>query len=100
MITNPNTLGLFESEIERITALLHATGALVYMDGANLNAIMGITRPGDFGVDVLHLNLHKNVYDTSWRRRSRERSRCCRGPIGAFLAASGNCQTRGLYVWL
>ncbi len=59
MITNPNTLGLFESEIERITALLHATGALVYMDGANLNAIMGITRPGDFGVDVLHLNLHK-----------------------------------------
>jgi glycine dehydrogenase subunit 2 len=59
MITNPNTLGIFESEIEQVTALLHSKGALVYMDGANLNAIMGVTRPGDFGVDVLHLNLHK-----------------------------------------
>ncbi len=59
MITNPNTLGLFESEIQKVTALLHSRGALVYMDGANLNAIMGITRPGDFGIDVLHLNLHK-----------------------------------------
>ena len=59
MITNPNTLGIFEGEIEEITGLLHSRGALVYMDGANLNAMMGLTRPGDFGVDVLHLNLHK-----------------------------------------
>ena len=59
MITNPNTLGIFEREIERISALLHANGALVYMDGANMNAMMGVTRPGEFGVDVLHLNLHK-----------------------------------------
>jgi glycine dehydrogenase subunit 2 len=59
MITNPNTLGVFEDEIEEISRLMHAKGALVYMDGANLNAMMGITRPGDFGVDVLHLNLHK-----------------------------------------
>jgi len=59
MITNPNTLGIFESEIAEIAELLHSRGALVYMDGANLNAMMGITRPGDFGVDVLHINLHK-----------------------------------------
>ena len=59
MITNPNTLGVFESEIAEIAELLHSRGALVYMDGANLNAMMGITRPGDFGIDVLHMNLHK-----------------------------------------
>jgi len=59
MITNPNTLGVFESEIAEIAELLHSHGALVYMDGANLNAMMGITRPGDFGIDVLHINLHK-----------------------------------------
>src|SRR5881396_2283415 len=59
MITNPNTLGIFESEIAEITELLHQHGALVYMDGANLNALMGMTRPGDFGIDVLHINLHK-----------------------------------------
>jgi len=59
MITNPNTLGIFEDEIAEVADTLHAHGALVYMDGANLNAMMGITRPGDFGVDVLHINLHK-----------------------------------------
>ena len=59
MITNPNTLGIFESEIAGIAEFVHAHGALVYMDGANLNAMMGITRPGDFGIDVLHINLHK-----------------------------------------
>jgi glycine dehydrogenase subunit 2 len=59
MITNPNTLGIFENEIAEIADLLHSRGALVYMDGANLNAMMGITRPGDFGIDVLHINLHK-----------------------------------------
>jgi glycine dehydrogenase subunit 2 len=59
MITNPNTLGIFESGIAEIAELVHSHGALVYMDGANLNAMMGITRPGDFGVDVLHMNLHK-----------------------------------------
>ena len=59
MITNPNTLGIFESDIAAISDLVHSHGALVYMDGANLNAMLGITRPGDFGVDVLHINLHK-----------------------------------------
>jgi len=59
MITNPNTLGIFESDIAAIAELVHSHGALLYMDGANLNAMLGITRPGDFGVDVLHINLHK-----------------------------------------
>ena len=59
MITNPNTLGLFESNIEQVAKIVHDRGGLVYMDGANLNAIMGIAKPGDFGVDVLHFNLHK-----------------------------------------
>jgi glycine dehydrogenase subunit 2 len=59
MITNPNTLGLFETQIKTITELLHAKGALVYLDGANMNAILGITRPGDFGADMQHYNVHK-----------------------------------------
>ncbi|QJW96427.1 aminomethyl-transferring glycine dehydrogenase subunit GcvPB [Frigoriglobus tundricola] len=59
MITNPNTLGLFETQIKTITDLLHAKGALVYLDGANMNAILGITRPGDFGADMQHYNVHK-----------------------------------------
>lgn len=59
MITNPNTLGLFEKEIPTISKMLHDVGGLVYIDGANLNAIMGITRPGDFGGDMMHFNVHK-----------------------------------------
>jgi glycine dehydrogenase subunit 2 len=59
MLTNPNTLGLFESQILEISKLVHDAGALLYMDGANLNAMMGITRPGDMGFDVVHFNLHK-----------------------------------------
>lgn len=59
MITNPNTLGLFESDIAEISRMLHDVGGLVYIDGANLNAIMGITRPGDFGGDMMHFNVHK-----------------------------------------
>jgi glycine dehydrogenase subunit 2 len=59
MLTNPSTIGVFESQIAEIAKILHAKGALLYMDGANMNALVGKTRPGDFGVDVLHLNLHK-----------------------------------------
>jgi glycine dehydrogenase subunit 2 len=59
MITNPSTLGIFEQRIADIAEILHARGALLYMDGANMNALAGIARPGDFGVDVMHLNLHK-----------------------------------------
>ena len=59
MLTNPNTLGVFEQEIHKIADILHAKGGLLYMDGANMNALVGKVRPGDFGVDVMHLNLHK-----------------------------------------
>lgn len=59
MLTNPNTLGLFDDQILEITAAVHEVGALAYCDGANLNAIMGVTRPGDMGFDALHINLHK-----------------------------------------
>jgi glycine dehydrogenase subunit 2 len=59
MVTNPNTLGVFEENIGKICDILHRKGALVYMDGANMNALVGVVRPGDLGVDVMHLNLHK-----------------------------------------
>jgi glycine dehydrogenase subunit 2 len=59
MLTNPSTIGVFESQIAKIAEILHAKGALLYMDGANMNALVGKARPGDFGVDVMHLNLHK-----------------------------------------
>jgi glycine dehydrogenase subunit 2 len=59
MLTNPSTLGLFEENIEAVCRILHDAGGFVYMDGANMNALVGVTRPGDMGVDVIHLNLHK-----------------------------------------
>src|ERR1700729_667093 len=59
MLTNPSTLGLFETGIEEIERIVHAVGATLYYDGANLNAIMGISRPGDMGFDIVHFNLHK-----------------------------------------
>jgi glycine dehydrogenase subunit 2 len=59
MITNPNTLGMFERRIAAITRMVHDAGGLVYLDGANMNAILGITRPGDFGADLMHYNPHK-----------------------------------------
>ncbi len=59
MLTNPNTLGLFEEEIKEISTIVHERGGLLYYDGANLNGIMGISRPGDMGFDVVHVNLHK-----------------------------------------
>jgi glycine dehydrogenase subunit 2 len=59
MVTNPSTLGVFEQRIAEAAEILHKAGALLYMDGANMNALAGVARPGDFGVDVMHLNLHK-----------------------------------------
>ncbi|MGY5853249.1 MAG: aminomethyl-transferring glycine dehydrogenase subunit GcvPB [Candidatus Thorarchaeota archaeon] len=61
MLTNPNTIGVFEKDIKEIAGIVHDAGGLLYYDGANLNAIMGITRPGDMGFDVVHLNLHKTM---------------------------------------
>jgi glycine dehydrogenase subunit 2 len=61
MLTNPNTIGVFEKDIEEIAATVHDEGGLLYYDGANLNAIMGMTRPGDMGFDIVHMNLHKTM---------------------------------------
>jgi len=61
MLTNPNTLGKFESDIIEICDMVHEAGGLMYMDGANLNALMGVTRPGDMGYDIVHFNLHKTM---------------------------------------
>ena len=59
MLTNPNTLGLFESHVEKLSERVHAAGGLVYLDGANMNALLGVAKPGHMGVDVMHFNLHK-----------------------------------------
>lgn len=59
MITNPNTLGIFESDIKKICEIVHSQGGYVYMDGANMNALVGVCKPGDMNVDIIHLNLHK-----------------------------------------
>ncbi|MDR1940358.1 MAG: aminomethyl-transferring glycine dehydrogenase subunit GcvPB [Clostridiales bacterium] len=59
MLTNPNTLGLFEKNISKIAGIVHGRGGILYYDGANLNAVMGISRPGDLGFDIMHINLHK-----------------------------------------
>src|SRR5438128_4091141 len=60
MLTNPNTLGLFDANIEEIAEIVHGVGATLYYDGANLNAVMGLSRPGDMGFDIVHFNLHKS----------------------------------------
>ena len=59
MLTNPNTCGLFEPQVIEIAAAVHEAGAFFYCDGANFNAIMGVVRPGDLGIDAMHINLHK-----------------------------------------
>ncbi len=59
MLTNPNTLGLFDEHVSEVIKIVHTAGGLVYGDGANLNALLGIVRPGDLGIDVMHFNLHK-----------------------------------------
>lgn len=61
MLTNPNTVGFFEEHIDKIAQIVHDRGGLVYMDGANMNALCGVARPGDMGVDVMHMNLHKTM---------------------------------------
>ena len=69
MLTNPSTLGVFESQSPRSRRIVHEAGGLLYYDGANLNAILGKVRPGDMGFDVIHMNLHKTFLHAAWRRR-------------------------------
>src|SRR5262245_22883112 len=85
MITNPNTLGLFDPQIGTITEKLHARGALVYLDGANMNAILGVTRPGDFGIDMMHYNVHKTFTGPHGAGGPGAGPIAVRGPLAPFL---------------
>jgi glycine dehydrogenase subunit 2 len=89
MLTNPNTLGMFEEEIERVTEAVHRIGGLVYYDGANLNAILGRCRPGDMGFDIVHINTHKTFATPHATRPARSGSTATlRIPSGACTASS------------
>ncbi len=85
MLTNPNTLGLFESEIKIISEIVHKKGGLIYLDGANLNALLGIVKPGETGVDIVHLNLHKTFSTPHGGGGPGGGGLCVRGDIAPFL---------------
>ena len=85
MLTNPNTLGLFESHIEELTSIVHEAGGLNYMDGANMNALMGIARPGEMGFDVCHLNLHKTFSTPHGGGGPGSGPIACTGELAPFL---------------
>ena len=85
MLTNPNTLGLFEKNIQEICRIVHDAGGLVYMDGANMNALVGVARPGDMGVDVIHLNLHKTFSTPHGGGGPGCGPCCCTKELEAFL---------------
>jgi glycine dehydrogenase subunit 2 len=97
MITNPNTLGLFDDQIARITGLVHERGGLVYLDGANMNAILGITRPGDFGIDMMHYNVHKTFTGPHGAGGPGSGPIAVRGPLAPFLPAPLVVQEGGRY---
>jgi len=99
MITNPNTLGVFEEKITRIAGILHAKGALVYMDGANMNALVGIARPGDFGVDVMHLNLHKTFSTPHGGGGPGSGPVACRAVLAPFLPTPRLARNDGRWAW-
>jgi len=90
MLTNPNTLGIFESDIKKIADIIHSQGGFIYMDGANLNALVGVCRPGDMDVDVIHLNLHKTFSTPhgSWRRWARFRPGWSKKRTGAISSSA------------
>ncbi len=93
MLTNPNTLGLFERNIAEICEIVHAAGGLVYMDGANMNALVGVARPGDMGVDVIHLNLHKTFSTPHGGGGPGCGPCCCTKELEAFLPVPRVVQT-------
>jgi glycine dehydrogenase subunit 2 len=85
MLTNPNTLGIFERDIKQICEIVHSAGGLVYMDGANMNALVGVARPGDMGVDVIHLNLHKTFSTPHGGGGPGSGPCCCTADLMPFL---------------
>ena len=89
MITNPNTLGLFEKQVREIADLVHQQGGLIYLDGANMNAILGIARPGDFGADMMHFNPHKTFSGPHGGGGPGAGPIAVRKCLGAVFAAAG-----------
>ncbi|MCS6874933.1 MAG: aminomethyl-transferring glycine dehydrogenase subunit GcvPB [Pyrinomonadaceae bacterium] len=85
MLTNPNTAGIFEKNIKEICKIVHDAGGLVYMDGANMNALVGVARPGDMGVDVIHLNLHKTFSTPHGGGGPGAGPCCCSAELEPFL---------------
>lgn len=85
MITNPNTLGLFDKQVMEIAELVHSAGGLIYLDGANMNAILGITRPGDFGADMMHFNPHKTFSGPHGGGGPGAGPICVTDPLGPYL---------------
>ena len=88
MVTYPSTHGVFESEIQEITKIIHDHGGQVYMDGANMNAQVGLTNPATIGADVCHLNLTQNICHSTRRRRPWSRTYLCCSTIGSFLPSN------------
>ena len=95
MLTNPNTVGLFERDILEITKIVHGAGGLVYYDGANLNAVMGVARPGDMGFDVCHLNLHKTFATPHGGGGPGSGPVGCKEFLAPFLPGSALCGNGG-----
>jgi len=95
MLTNPNTLGLFEKNIQEICRIVHEAGGLVYMDGANMNALVGVARPGDMGVDVIHLNLHKTFSTPHGGGGPGSGPCCCTNELEPFLPVPRIVKTAG-----
>jgi len=99
MITNPNTLGLFEEEVDEISAGVHARGGLVYMDGANLNAIMGVAKPADMGVDIMQFNLHKTFSTPHGGGGPGAGPVAVRAPLAEFLPVPRLVRHGGALAW-
>lgn len=97
MLTNPNTVGIFETNIREICQIIHNAGGLVYMDGANMNALVGVARPGDMGVDVIHLNLHKTFSTPHGGGGPGSGPCCCTAELAEFLPVPRIEKTDGGY---
>lgn len=99
MLTNPNTVGIFDRNILEITKIVHDAGGLNYYDGANLNAVMGIVRPGDMGFDVIHLNLHKTFSTPHGGGGPGSGAVGCKSPLAPFLPLYHAAETKDGYAF-
>ena len=97
MITNPNTLGLFDAQVKEIAELVHQVGGLIYLDGANMNAILGVTRPGDFGADMMHFNPHKTFSGPHGGGGPGAGPICVTERLGPYLPTPSVDQNEGRY---